>query len=241
MPLLSVNIDHVATLRNARGTTYPDPVTASALAELAGADGITTHLREDRRHITDRDVEILRRTVQTDFNLEMAATEEMVGIALKSQPDLVTLVPEKREEVTTEGGLNVMEQRDALKGVIRKLEDAGIPVSLFIDPDEDQISAAKEIETSFVEFHTGRYADAACPAEREKEFQTVAAAVEFARKQGLRTNGGHGLHYHNVKRIAEIPGLEGLYIGHGIVARSVFVGLEAAVREMARLVHLEGA
>lgn len=237
MPLLSVNIDHVATLRNARGVRYPDPVAAAALAEIAGADGITAHLREDRRHIRDRDVKILRETVQTEFNLEMAATEEMLALALAIKPDMATLVPEKREELTTEGGLNVVAGRDALKLAVKRLRENGITVSLFIDPDRNQINAAKDVGTAFVEFHTGRYADARHAADRDREYQAIVSAAEYAQGIGLRTNAGHGLHFQNVTPIAAIDGIEGLYIGHGLIARAVFVGLEQAVSEMAMLCH----
>lgn len=238
MPILSVNIDHVATLRQARGTRYPDPVAAASICELAGADGITTHLREDRRHIIDRDVEILRQTVQTPFNLEMAATDEMLDIACRIKPNLVTLVPEKREERTTEGGLDVKGQVRRISDAIEQLTKSGITASIFINPDRDQITAARETGAPFIEIHTGRYADATSPAEADREYGLIVGAVQHAHSLGLRTNGGHGLHYHNVRRIALIPGIEGLYIGHGIISRAVFVGLERAVREMADLVHV---
>lgn len=232
---LGVNIDHVATLRNARGTSYPDPVLAAALAEQAGADGITVHLREDRRHITDRDVEILRQTLQTRMNLEMAVTDEMLDIACRVQPHFVCLVPEKRTEVTTEGGLDVAGQPEKVAAAIARLAAVGTQVSLFIDADRRQIDAAVAAGAPYIEIHTGRYADAATTAEQLEELARIQDAARYAHGLGLRVNAGHGLHYHNVKPIAAIPEMEELNIGHAIIGRAVFEGLPAAVAEMKRL------
>ncbi|WP_353258330.1 pyridoxine 5'-phosphate synthase [Prochlorothrix hollandica] len=232
MLTLGVNIDHVATLRQARRTVEPDPVAAAVLAELAGADGITVHLREDRRHIQDRDVRILRQTVRTHLNLEMAATPEMVAIALEIRPDYITLVPERREEVTTEGGLDVAGQRDRLGTIVATLQGAGIPVSLFIDPDMPQITAAADLGSQFIELHTGRYAEATTPPAQAQELAALAAGTNFALAQGLRVNAGHGLTYWNVQPVAALGGMEELNIGHSIMSRAVLVGLERAVREM---------
>jgi pyridoxine 5-phosphate synthase len=229
---LGVNIDHVATIRQARRTVEPDPIAAAVLAELAGADGITAHLREDRRHMQDRDLRILRETVRTRLNLEMAATAEMVEIALEIKPDYVTLVPERREEVTTEGGLNVAGQLDRLKSVVDKLQSAGIPVSLFIDPEPPQINAAAKIKAKFIELHTGSYAEAKEPILVERELTNLAAGCELAIESGLRVNAGHGLTYWNVRPIACLPGMEELNIGHSIISRSVLVGIDRAIREM---------
>jgi len=231
LPTLGVNIDHVATVRQARRTVEPDPVAAAVFAELAGADGITVHLREDRRHIQDRDVQLLRQTVQTHLNLEMAATEAMVTIALAIQPDYITLVPERREEVTTEGGLNVAQQKDRLEGVVQTLQGAGIPVSLFIDPDPAQVEASAAIQAEFIELHTGRYAEAKGTAQTA-ELQQLAQSLSQAKALGLRVNAGHGLTYQNVHPIAQLEGIEELNIGHSIISRSILVGLERAVREM---------
>jgi len=236
MTRLGVNIDHVATLRQARGVKYPDPVAAAALVEMAGADGIVVHLREDRRHILDRDVHILRETVKTKLNLEMAATLEMVKIALEAKPHMVTLVPEKRRELTTEGGLNVGGNKGALAKTIAQLKDAGITVSLFIDPDGKQIEASKEVETDFVELHTGPYCDATTKDEEDKEYKNLLDAVSSAYDLDLGINAGHGLNYFNVRRIAEIKEIEELSIGHSIVARAVLVGLDRAVRDMIELI-----
>ncbi len=232
MVKLAINVDHVATLRQARGITEPDPVTAAAIAELAGAVGIVVHLREDRRHMQDRDIAILRKTVQTKLNLEMGATEEIIEIALDLLPDMVTLVPEKREELTTEGGLDVAGQKDKLKEVIARMAEKDIPVSLFIDPDSAQIQASKEVGATFVEIHTGRYADATSEEEEDKEFEYIAAAAEEAYEAGLRVNAGHGLNYVNTARVAALPTIEELSIGHAVMARAIFVGLDQAVREM---------
>ncbi|MBW2467099.1 MAG: pyridoxine 5'-phosphate synthase [Deltaproteobacteria bacterium] len=232
---LAVNVDHVATLREARGISEPDPVLAAGLCELAGAEGIVVHLREDRRHIQDRDVRLLRQTVKTKLNLEMGAAKEIIEFALELKPDMVTLVPEKRKELTTEGGLNVAGQKKKLKGVIARMSKAGIPVSLFIDPDSKQIQASSKVGATFVEIHTGRYSDAASEEEMEQEFQLIAAAAEEAYEAGLRVNAGHGLNYVNTSRIAALETIEELSIGHAIMARAIFVGLDQAVREMLAL------
>jgi pyridoxine 5-phosphate synthase len=230
--LLGVNIDHIATLRNARGTKYPDPVHAAEIAERAGADGITIHLREDRRHILDRDVRILRETIQTRMNLEMAVTDEMVQIALDTKPDFVCLVPEKREELTTEGGLDVLGNLEKIKAATEKLTAAGIKVSLFIDADREQIDAAKVCGAPFIELHTGHYADAETVADQQDEFKKIAAAASYASDQGITVNAGHGLTYHNVACIAALPEIYELNIGHSIVGRAVFDGLSQAVADM---------
>lgn len=233
--LLGVNIDHVATLRNARGTKYPDPVHAAEIAERAGAAGITVHLREDRRHINDRDVRILRETLQTRMNLEMAVTDEMVGIALETQPEFVCLVPEKREELTTEGGLNVLGQLEKVKAATKILSDAGIKVSLFIDADKEQIDAAVECGAPFIELHTGAYADAKTEDAQQDELKKIAAGASYAAAKGLIVNAGHGLTYHNVEAIAALPEIYELNIGHSIMGRAVFDGLEKAVADMHRI------
>ncbi|MDD9196137.1 pyridoxine 5'-phosphate synthase [Aliivibrio sp. S3MY1] len=233
--LLGVNIDHVATLRNARGTKYPDPVHAAEIAERAGAAGITIHLREDRRHINDRDVRILRETLQTRMNLEMAVTDEMVGIALKTQPEFVCLVPEKREELTTEGGLNVLGQLEKVKAATKILSDAGINVSLFIDADKEQIDAAVECGAPYIELHTGAYADAETEEAQQDELKKIAAGASYAASKGLIVNAGHGLTYHNVEAIAALPEIYELNIGHSIMGRAVFDGLEKAVADMHRI------
>ncbi|MFN3740503.1 MAG: pyridoxine 5'-phosphate synthase [Thermodesulfovibrionales bacterium] len=234
--LLGVNVDHVATIRQARLAKEPDPVMAATLALLGGADGITVHLREDRRHIQDRDLRLLREIVTCELNLEMAATEEMLKIAIEIKPDLVTIVPEKRQELTTEGGLNVKENRERLKEFVKKLNDSGIPVSLFINPSIEDVDISQEIGVQMVEIHTGMYADA--PAlNKPVELKKIANAIERARSIGLEVNAGHGLNYHNVKPVAQIPGLRGLYIGHSIVARAVLAGMKEAVREMKELIE----
>lgn len=232
MPTLGVNIDHIATIRQARRTVEPDPVAAAVLAELAGADGITAHLREDRRHIQDRDVRLLRQTVRTHFNLEMAATEEMVAIALDIKPDYVTLVPERREEVTTEGGLDIAGQIGRIEEVVSKLQSAGIPVSLFIDAEPAQIQASVKVQAQFIELHTGKYAEAKDETSRQHELAFLAQGCEEAIKAGLRVNAGHGLTYWNVYPLACLPGMEELNIGHTIISRAALVGIERAVREM---------
>lgn len=229
---LGVNIDHVATLRNARGTRYPDPVHAAEIAERAGADGITIHLREDRRHIVDRDVRILRETLQTRMNLEMAVTDEMLEIALATQPEFVCLVPEKREELTTEGGLDVLGQLDKVKAATEKLTEAGIKVSLFIDADREQIDAAKACGAPFIELHTGHYADATDETEQQNELKKIAAAASYASSLGIMVNAGHGLTYHNVAAVAAIAEIYELNIGHSIIGRAVFDGLSKAVADM---------
>lgn len=232
MPTLGVNIDHIATIRQARRTVEPDPVAAAVLAELAGADGITVHLREDRRHIQDRDVRLLRQTVRTHLNLEMAATDEMVAIALDIQPAYVTLVPEKREEVTTEGGLDVAGQLDRMKAVVGCLQEAQIPVSLFIDADLAQIAASAATQAQWIELHTGTYAEAQDEASRAKELAILADGCQQAIAAGLRVNAGHGLTYWNVYPVACLEGMEELNIGHTIISRAALVGMERAVREM---------
>ncbi len=232
MLTLGVNIDHIATIRQARQTVEPDPVAAAALAELGGADGITVHLREDRRHIQDRDVRILRQTVRTHLNLEMAATEEMVAIALDIKPDYVTLVPEKRQEVTTEGGLDIVGNFDYLCQVVDKLQSADIPVSLFIDADNAQIQASADTKAKFIELHTGKYADAPNAQQQAAELEALKRGCEQAIAAGLRVNAGHGLTYWNVYPVAVLPGMEELNIGHTIISRAVMVGIERAVREM---------
>ncbi len=233
---LGVNIDHVATLRQQRRTPYPDPVHAAVLAELAGADQITVHLREDRRHIQDRDVEVLRRTVQTRLNLEMAATPEMVRIARAVKPDSCTLVPERRQELTTEGGLDVVGQREAIREAVERLREAGIVTSLFVDPAREQIEAARQVGAEVVEIHTGRYCDAPDPAERDRELARVADAARTAVGAGLVVAAGHGLHYRNVVPVAAIREIEEFNIGHAIVAQAVLVGLERAIRDMKALI-----
>ncbi|MBM7037898.1 pyridoxine 5'-phosphate synthase [Vibrio ulleungensis] len=229
---LGVNIDHIATLRNARGTKYPDPVHAAEIAERAGADGITIHLREDRRHILDRDVRILRETIQTRMNLEMAVTDEMVQIALDTQPEFVCLVPEKREELTTEGGLDVAGNLERVKAATKTLSDAGIKVSLFIDPDKAQIDAAKACEAPFIELHTGHYAEATSEEQAQAELKKIAAGASYADDLGITVNAGHGLTYHNVGPIAALPEIYELNIGHSIMGRAVFDGLSKAVADM---------
>ena len=232
MPRLGVNIDHVATVRQARGVIYPDPVTAAGIVELAGADGIVCHLREDRRHIQDRDLRLLREVVETRLNLEMAATDEMVRIALVTKPDIVTLVPEKREELTTEGGLDVVRLFRPLKKAIQRLHQGRVPVSLFVDPSADQIKASEGVGADTIEIHTGHYCDATTPAQREAEYKRILDALEEASHHHLQIAAGHGLNYVNVRRIVEIKEIEELNIGHSIIARAVLVGLDRAVREM---------
>jgi pyridoxine 5-phosphate synthase len=238
MPIyLGVNIDHIATLRQARGTRYPDPIQAAIEAEQAGADSITLHLREDRRHIQERDVAMLADILQTKMNLEMAVTEEMLTIAEKYRPADCCLVPEKREELTTEGGLDVVGQFDRVKQACQRLAVAGIRVSLFIDPELNQIDAALACGAPVVELHTGRYAEAETDEERARELAIITEAAEQAHVRGLQVNAGHGLHYHNTQAIAAIPQLVELNIGHAIVARSVFTGFQGAVREMKQLMQ----
>ena len=236
MARLSVNVDHVATVREARKAAEPDPVTAALKAELAGADSITIHLREDRRHIQDRDVAILKRVVKTGLNLEMAATREMAKIAMEVRPSMVTLVPEKRQELTTEGGLEVKTCVDKLKHFIEPLKDAGIKVNLFVDPSPDVIKACHKIGPAGVEVHTGRYADAESDRERTAELKRIRDSVMIAKRLGLAVHAGHGLDYTNIGPVAEIKEIEEFAVGFSIIARSVYVGIEEAVREMARLV-----
>lgn len=232
---LGVNIDHVATLRQARKTRYPSPIEAALAAETAGADSITLHLREDRRHIQDADVMILRQVLKTKMNLEMAVTDEMLNIARMTRPQDVCLVPEKREELTTEGGLDVAGQVSKMRGACARLADAGIRVSLFVDPDFAQLDASHAAGAPVVEIHTGAYSDAATDAERRLEFERIRKAVAYGRSIGLVVNAGHGLTYHNVQPIAALPGIHELNIGHAIVSHALFVGWKEAVSEMKRL------
>ncbi|MCU7833957.1 MAG: pyridoxine 5'-phosphate synthase [gamma proteobacterium symbiont of Taylorina sp.] len=232
--LLGVNIDHIATLRQARGTRYPDPVKAAMDAEQAGADSITLHLREDRRHIQERDVYLIKDVLQTKMNLEMAVTDSMLSIAEKVKPEDCCLVPEKREELTTEGGLDVASQIDKMTDACQRLAEASIRVSLFIDADKKQIDAAAKVKAPFIEIHTGHYAD--CQGqEQAREFERIREGVLYAKSLGLRVNAGHGLHYHNVQSIAAIPEFEELNIGHAIIAHALFVGLPEAIKEMKSL------
>ena len=236
MPALGVNIDHVATVRQARRTIEPDPVWAAVLAELGGADGITLHVREDRRHVQDRDLRVLTETVQVKLNLEMAAEDEVTKLALDVRPTQATLVPEKREEITTEGGLDVVSNTDRVKACVERLKEAGIEVSLFIDPDERQIEASRQMGVDAVELHTGGYADAKTQEEQDREYDTLVKTGKFTLEQGLILHMGHGLTYRNVSRVAKIPGISEFNIGHSIVARAIMVGMEQAVREMKALV-----
>jgi len=237
MPHLGVNIDHVATLRQARRGAEPDPVWAAAEAELGGAACITLHLREDRRHIQDRDLEILKKTVQVKLNLEMAVTDPMVDIACRIRPHQATLVPEGRQEITTEGGLPVAGQEKKVKAAVARLKSAGITVSLFIDPKPEEVEASARVEADAVEFHTGEYANAPDGPQRDRQFLRIAEAARQAQGLGLVVHAGHGLNYVNVRRIAQIPGMTELNIGHSIVSRAVFIGLRKAVREMVRLIE----
>ena len=241
MALLCVNVDHVATIRQARRAQEPDPVQAAMLAELAGASGITCHLREDRRHIQDRDVELLRRLVKTKLNLEMAVTEEMVRIAVALKPDMATLVPERREELTTEGGLDVRGHLNAVTRTVRTLQGEGIAVSLFIDPDPEQVSDSARAGAELVELHTGMYAEAGDRKALQNEMARLIKATTQARKLGLRVNAGHGLNYRNVGPVATIPEVEELNIGHSVIARAALVGMERAVREMLVAMDSKGA
>lgn len=238
MTRLGVNVDHVATLRQARKVGYPDPVTAAALAELAGAGQITIHLREDRRHIQERDLKILRETCQTMLNLEMAATQEMVKVAYEYKPDVVTLVPERREELTTEGGLDVNSQREVIARVVKTLKDGEIAVSLFIDPDLDQVKASHKVSADRVELHTGRYCDAPNEKDRQRELGRIIDSAKAATRLGMGCAAGHGLNYDNVRAVARIAEIDELNIGHAIVARAVLVGFDRAVREMVELLRL---
>ena len=237
MSKLVVNVDHVATVRQARMITEPDPVTAAALAELAGCHGIIVHLREDRRHIQDRDVEILKQTVQTKLNLEMAAVPEMVRIATRIKPDMSCLVPEKREELTTEGGLDVYGQVENLKGVVGELKSAGIVVSLFVDADKKQLDASKEVGADYVEIHTGHYSDVLTAEQGILEFEKIKTGIEYADSIGLNVNVGHGLNYMNTQRLVPIKQIQEYSIGHSIIARAVFVGIDQAVREMLDIIN----
>jgi pyridoxine 5-phosphate synthase len=240
MVRLGVNIDHVATLRQARGGREPDPVAAAVLAELAGADGITVHLREDRRHIQDRDLRLLRETVQTRLNLEAAASPEIIAIAVATRPDQVTLVPERRQELTTEGGLDVIGQRERVGEAAARLRDAGLSVSLFIDPDVAQVEAAAAVGAAAVELHTGRYAEARTSAAQDGQLEALRTAGAAAVAAGLTLHAGHGLNYANTPPVAAIPSMVELNIGHSIVSRAVLVGLERAVREMKTLIRAAG-
>lgn len=236
MARLGINIDHVATLRQARGAQEPDPIAAAVLVELAGADGLVVHLREDRRHIQDRDLVKLREIVQTKLNLEMAAEEAMAKIALTVKPHLVTLVPENRQELTTEGGLDVVAHREKIKQILSLLHDGGIPVSLFIDPDFDQIKAAHKLSADYVELHTGTYANARLLKKEDAQVEAITQSAKLAYKLGIGVSAGHGLTYRNVKRLTQIPEIVEYNIGHSVIARAVLVGLERAVREMKELV-----
>ena len=236
MARLGVNIDHVATLREARKAKEPDPIAAAVLAELAGADGIVIHLREDRRHIQDRDLRVLRETIRTRLDLEMAATEEMARIALEVKPEMVTLVPERRQELTTEGGLNVVSYRDELQKVIDLLHEGEILVSLFIDPDQNQIKGAHKVSADLIEIHTGQYANSR-GKERQTELHQIMEAAKLASKLGMGVNAGHGLDYTNVTPVSQIPEIEELNIGHSIISRAVLVGMQQAVREMKSLIR----
>ncbi|HYS05218.1 MAG TPA: pyridoxine 5'-phosphate synthase [Candidatus Dormibacteraeota bacterium] len=234
---LGINVDHIATLREARRGREPDPVAAAVLAEMAGADGITVHLRGDRRHIQDRDVELLRKVIATRLNLEAAATPQMVTAASTYKPDTVTLVPERREEITTEGGLDVLLNQNLVRKTAQDLRAAGIPVSVFVDPDYDQIKAISKLEIGLIEINTAKYSEATKPAQVAVEADTVAQCARAAAKLGLRVLAGHGLNYRNVRRIVEIPEIEEVNIGHSIVARAALVGMERAVREMLELMR----
>ncbi len=240
MPQLAINVDHVATIRQARGGAEPDPVLAAGICELAGAKGIVVHLREDRRHIQDRDIYLLRDTIKTRMNLEMANVKEIVDIALDIVPDMITLVPEKRKELTTEGGLDVIKNQKKLSKTINKMRKAGIPVSIFIDPDASQIEAAQEIGATYVELHTGRYCDAISEQIRDREFRLIEQSAELAFESGLRVNAGHGLDYRTTTRVAALDTIEELSIGHAIMGRAIFVGLDQAVREMQDCISMAG-
>ncbi len=237
---LGVNVDHVATIRQNRGTLFPDPVTAAAVCELAGADQITVHLREDRRHIQERDLRLLRQTVQTELNLELAANEDVLGIACEVRPDLATLVPERRQELTTEGGLDVLGRESEISTTVRRLKDAGIRVSLFVAPDPATIRASVRCGADQIEIHTGFYSNAR-GLQREEELVRIREAVEASRALGIAVAAGHGLDYVNVRAICRIPGVQELNIGHSIVARAMFTGMDQAVREMIAILHEEEA
>lgn len=237
MPVLAVNVDHVATLRQARMGIEPEPVTAAYMAEMAGATGIIVHLREDRRHIQDRDVELIKRTCNTRVHLEMAATKEMQGIALRIDPEFVCLVPEKREELTTEGGLSCAGREDELRDYLAPLHEKGIRSSLFIDADPKQIEAARAIGTEYIEIHTGHYADAKEINTRTEELTKIVEGIKLAQGIGLKVNLGHGLNYRNILAFKDVPGIQEYSIGHAIMARAIFVGLDRAVRDMAALIR----
>jgi len=235
--LLGVNIDHIATLRQARGTSYPDPVHAALIVEQAGADGITAHLREDRRHIQDRDIDLLKQMINTRLNLEMAVTDEMLAIAVKTQPAACCLVPEKRQELTTEGGLDVASNPVRMNAACQTLADVGIEVSLFIDPEMNQIDAAVKAGAPVIELHTGCYAEAVNVAEQNRELLRIQKAATYALSAGLQVNAGHGLHFHNVEAICKIPEIIELNIGHSVIAQAVFSGLEQTVRDLKRVMR----
>lgn len=233
----SLNVDHVATLRNARGENQPDPVTAALIAEQAGADGIVVHLREDRRHINERDVRLLRELITTKLDLEMAAVDEIIKIACDVAPELATLVPEKRQELTTEGGLNVIDNIKHLRNTVEELHNSGIAVSLFVEPDIDQISAAAEIQSDYIEIHTGIFANALTEEDQFDELEKIRLAVKHAKKLGLGVNAGHGLDYNNIKIFREITDIDEISIGHAVISRAVFVGIKDAVKEMIKLIN----
>lgn len=234
---LAVNVDHIATLRQARGTNYPDPVAAAAIAELAGADGIVAHLREDRRHMQDRDIRLLRQTVKTKLILEMGATPEMTGIALDVLPDIVTLVPEKREELTTEGGLDLITHKDKVAETVDNLQSAGIKVSIFIDPDVEQIKLAHKINADMIEIHTGTFCDERSEKKREKEFAEIVNAAKVAAKLKMGVNAGHGICYNSIKAFAGLKEIDEFSIGHSIISKAALVGMEKAVRDMTELIN----
>jgi pyridoxine 5-phosphate synthase len=236
--LLGVNVDHVATLRQARGTIYPNPVQAALEAEVGGADGITVHLREDRRHIQPRDVELIKEKIKITLNLEMATTDDMVAFAKKIKPTYCCLVPERREELTTEGGLNVVAQEERIAAVCKELKSAGILVSLFIDPEEKQIDATVRCGAPIIEIHTGDYANAVTEKEKQQTLERIKAAAAYAQQKKLQVNAGHGLHYQNVGDIAAIKGMKELNIGHAIVAEAIFLGMKNAVAEMKRVINI---
>lgn len=236
---LAINVDHIATLRNARGEVQPDPVTAALIAEQAGADGIVVHLREDRRHINERDVRLLRELVTTKLDLEMAVTDEIINIACDVGPELATIVPEKRMELTTEGGINVIDNISRLKDAISELHNADIEVSLFIEPDVNQIDAAAEIGSDFIEIHTGVFANSTSEEEMYDELDRIRIAAKHAKKLGLGVNAGHGLNYSNIKIFREISEIDEVSIGHAIIARAVFVGINQAVKEMIDLINFK--
>jgi pyridoxine 5-phosphate synthase len=233
----SLNVDHVAVLRNARGETQPDPVTAALLAEQSGVDGIVVHLREDRRHVNERDVRLLRELLTTKLDLEMAATDEIIKIACDVVPELATIVPEKRQELTTEGGISVIDNITKLKGAIKDLHNSGVEVSLFIEPDIDQIDAAAEISSDYIEIHTGVFANAVSEEEQFDELEKIRLAAKHAKKLGLGVNAGHGLNYQNIKIFRELSDIDEVSIGQAVIARAVFVGLNQAIREMMNLVR----